>query len=144
MILSLRKILSLKFFVNLITCNLFWASVVLLFFNSSTTIFCFSRSSLFLSNPFWFFLHLLEFFEFDFRLCDLYFRFWKMSWRRGMFEKVFWKTIFHRLYIIIMSHTTFRVNLHSIVCLNVKELFAWSRRNIWSVSDSNGIRTHNH
>ena len=31
------------------------------------------------------------------------------------------------LYVIIMSRTRFRVNLHSIVCLNVKELSARSR-----------------
>ena len=36
----------------------------------------------------------------------------------------------------------FRVNPHSIVCLNVKELLARSRRQIWSLSDSNEIRTH--
>ena len=47
-------------------------------------------------------------------------------------------------YIIIMSRTSFRVNLDSKVCLNVKELLAWSRRYIWSLSDSNGIQTHNH
>ena len=35
------------------------------------------------------------------------------------------------------------VNLHSIVSLNVKELLAWSRSHIWSLNDSNGIRTHN-
>ena len=29
-------------------------------------------------------------------------------------------------------------------CLNVKELRAQSRRHIWSLSDCNGIRTHNH
>ena len=28
--------------------------------------------------------------------------------------------------------------------LDVKELLAWNRRDIWSVTDSNGIRTHNH
>ena len=43
-----------------------------------------------------------------------------------------------------MSRTSFIVNLHSIVCLNVKELLARSRRHIWSLSDSNEIRTHNH
>ena len=48
------------------------------------------------------------------------------------------------LYVIIMSRTSFRVNLHSIVCPNVKELLARSRRHILSLSDSNGIRTHNH
>ena len=41
---------------------------------------------------------------------------------------------------VIMS----RMNPHSIVCLNVKELLAQSRRHIWSLSDSNGIRTQNH
>ena len=29
-------------------------------------------------------------------------------------------------------------------CLNVKELLARSRRHIWSLSDTNGIRTHSH
>ena len=48
------------------------------------------------------------------------------------------------LYVIIMSRTNFRLNLHSIVCLNVKELLAQSRHNILSLSDSNGIWTHNH
>ena len=43
-----------------------------------------------------------------------------------------------------MSRTSFRVNPHSIVRLNVKELLARSRHHIWSLSDSNGIRTHNH
>ena len=48
------------------------------------------------------------------------------------------------LYIIIMSHTSFTVNPHSLAFLNVKELLARRRRHIWSLSDSNGIRTHNH
>ena len=47
------------------------------------------------------------------------------------------------LYVIIISRTSFRVSLHSIVCLNVKKLLARSRRRIWGLSDSNGIRTHN-
>ena len=38
----------------------------------------------------------------------------------------------------------FRGNPHSVVCLNVKELLARSRRHIWSFSDCNVIRTHNH
>ena len=48
------------------------------------------------------------------------------------------------LYVIIMSRTIFRVNPLSIVCLSVKELLAWSRPHIRSLSDSNEIRTHNH
>ena len=48
------------------------------------------------------------------------------------------------LYVIIMSHKSFRVNLHSIVCLNVKEVLARSRSHVWSLRDSNQIRTNNH
>ena len=29
-------------------------------------------------------------------------------------------------------------------CLNVKELLTWNRRDIWSLSDSNGIRINNY
>ena len=47
------------------------------------------------------------------------------------------------LYLIIMSCTSFKVNPHTIVCLNVKQLLAQSRRHIWSLSDSNGIWSHN-
>ena len=43
-----------------------------------------------------------------------------------------------------MSGTCIRVNAHSIVGLNVKELFSRSRSHIWSLSNSNAIRTHNH
>ena len=46
------------------------------------------------------------------------------------------------LYVLIMPRTSFRVNLHSIFCLNVKELLARSRWDIWSYS--NGIRTDIH
>ena len=48
------------------------------------------------------------------------------------------------LYVIIVSRRSFRVNPHSIVCLSVKELIARSRRHVWSLNDSNDIRTHNH
>ena len=41
------------------------------------------------------------------------------------------------LYVIIMSRKNFRVNPHSIVCLNVKELLAWSRHHIWILSHNN-------
>ena len=43
------------------------------------------------------------------------------------------------LYVIIMSRTRFRVNPHSIVCLNVKELLGQGT----PLSDSNAIRIHN-
>ena len=48
------------------------------------------------------------------------------------------------LHVIIMSRTSFRVNPHSIVCVNVKELLARSRCHNWSLSDSQEVRTHNH
>ena len=48
------------------------------------------------------------------------------------------------LYVIIMSRTSFRVNPHYIVCLNVMEVLAESRRHIWSLRDFNNFRTHNH
>ena len=56
----------------------------------------------------------------------------------------FWKATLKVLYVIILSRTSFRVNLQSIVCLNVKELLARRRRHIWSLSDSKEIQTHNH
>ena len=49
-----------------------------------------------------------------------------------------------RLFFIIMSRMHFTVNLYSIVCLNVNELLARNRHDIWSLIDSNRIRTHNH
>ena len=30
------------------------------------------------------------------------------------------------------------------ICLNVKQLFAWSKREIWSLNGCNRTRTHNH
>ena len=44
---------------------------------------------------------------------------------------------------MMMSRTSSRVNAHSILCMNVKELLAWSRRHIWSLSETNEVRTHN-
>ena len=43
------------------------------------------------------------------------------------------------LYVIIMPRTSFRVNLHSIVCPNVKELLARKRHYIWSLSDGDAL-----
>ena len=43
-----------------------------------------------------------------------------------------------------MSYKSFTVNLHSTICMNVKELLARSRCHIWTLSDSNEIWTHNH
>ena len=43
-----------------------------------------------------------------------------------------------------MSRTSFRLNPHFIICLNVKELLARSRCQNWSLSEGNAIWTHNH
>ena len=43
---------------------------------------------------------------------------------------------------VIILQTYFRVNLHSSSCLNVKELFARDRRDIWKLNDCNGIHNH--
>ena len=39
---------------------------------------------------------------------------------------------------------TFQSEYTFYICLNVKELLARNRRNIWSLSDCNRTRTHNH
>ena len=48
------------------------------------------------------------------------------------------------LYVLIMSRTCFRVSPHFIVALNVKELLVRNRHEIWSLSNCNWTRTHNH
>ena len=58
-----------------------------------------------------------------------------------------------RIFIIFIIHMTacschvtyaFQSESTLYSCLNVKELLAWSRREIWSLSDCNWTRTHNH
>ena len=44
---------------------------------------------------------------------------------------------YHVMYVFQSESTFYR-------CLNVKELFAWSRGEIWSLSNCNWTRTHNH
>ena len=43
-------------------------------------------------------------------------------------------------------HVTYALQSESTLysCLNVKELLARNRRDIWSLSGSNGVRSHNH
>ena len=48
------------------------------------------------------------------------------------------------LYVIIMSCNRSRSEYTLCSCLNVKELLTQNRRHIWSLSNSNGTRTHNH
>ena len=43
-----------------------------------------------------------------------------------------------------MSRTRYKMNLCPYSSLTVKELLAQNRRDIWSLSDTNNIRTHNH
>ena len=49
------------------------------------------------------------------------------------------------LYIIV-NHVTYAFQRESTLssCLNVKELLAWNRRDIWCISDTKRTRTHNH
>ena len=52
-------------------------------------------------------------------------------------------------FMTVCYHVTYEfqsedTHVHSIVCLNVKKLLARSRHHIWSLNDSNEIRTHNH
>ena len=50
------------------------------------------------------------------------------------------------LYVLIISRTCFRVNPHSTLysCLNLKELLAQNRHEIWTLSDWNCSWTYNH
>ena len=46
--------------------------------------------------------------------------------------------------MLLSCHVTYGFQSESTLysCLNVKELFARNRRNIWSLSDSDGMQTH--
>ena len=54
-----------------------------------------------------------------------------------------WKWLF---FIVCFYHVTYAFQSESTLysCLNVKELLTLSRCEIWSLSDCNGTRTHNH
>ena len=71
------------------------------------------------------------------------------SWYEIQFQQdpIVYSTAFgrkyYRLRVLVMSHTRFRVNLHSVVAW-ILMILTQNRRDIWSLSDSNGIRTHNH
>ena len=59
---------------------------------------------------------------------------------------VLWVLICTVYLTVCCYHVTYAFESESTLysCLNVKELLAQNRHNIWSLSDSNGIRTHNH
>ena len=74
---------------------------------------------------------------------------WIVCWRKLIFEYArvvsllkIGLSLFYCLYVFIMSRKRFRVNSHSY--LNVKELLARSRHEIWSLSYCNWTQTHNH
>ena len=46
--------------------------------------------------------------------------------------------------MLLSCHVRVSKWIYSIVCMNVRELLAQCRRHVWSSSDSNEIRTHNH
>ena len=54
------------------------------------------------------------------------------------------RCMWRMMHVIIMLCTSFRENLYSMVCLNVKELLARNRCHIWSLSNNSEIWTHNH
>ena len=66
------------------------------------------------------------------------------SW--SMFHYVYILTWAKMLMTPCSSHVTFAFQSESTLysCLNVKELFAQSRRKIWSLSYCSWTRTHNH
>ena len=47
------------------------------------------------------------------------------------------KCYYHATYVFQSKSTLYG-------CLNVEKVLAWNRRDIWNLSDSDGIRTHNH
>ena len=61
----------------------------------------------------------------------------KVSNRNNRKRSERWLYDYHVAYVFLSESTLYS-------CLNVRELFARSRCDIWSLSDSNGIRSHNH
>ena len=59
---------------------------------------------------------------------------------------IFWELICTVLLTVCYYHVSYTFQSESTIysCLNAKELLARNRRDIWSLSDRNGIRTHNH
>ena len=58
--------------------------------------------------------------------------FWGNYWPSSDWDLRSYKKFY--LYVLIIS----------LGCMNVKELLAWNRHDIWRLSDCNGTRTHNH
>ena len=70
------------------------------------------------------------------------------NYRRPVSLLFVFSKIFDKVCVIgcMFLHVTYAFQSESILysCLNVKELLAQSRRQIWSLSDCNWTRTHNH
>ena len=82
-------------------------------------------------------------------LLEFLVRFWYRVWigrsfLNPMIPMSFVRQFQYWLYAIIISRTRFQSESRLYSFLYVKELLARNRRNIWSLSDSNGIRIHNH
>ena len=64
------------------------------------------------------------------------------------YQLVEFKDLFGNVIMLTVCsyHVTYAFQSESTLCscLNVKELFAWIRCKIWSLSDCNWTRTHNH
>ena len=60
-----------------------------------------------------------------------------MLWYKFYFSSIFFLTVcyYHVTY-------TFQSESRLYSCLNIKKVLAQNRRDIWNLSDSNGIRTH--
>ena len=57
-----------------------------------------------------------------------------------------WPSFHRNRFTVCSYHVTYTFQSESTLCscLNVKELLAWNWREIWSLSDCNRTRTHNH
>ena len=93
-----------------------------------------------------FFAFILRFYN---GLCDSFFTLLQVDFKKHV-KSIFWGVLFllqHLNSLTVCSyHVTYTFQSESTLysCLNVKELFARSRREIWSLSNCNWSRTHNH
>ena len=61
------------------------------------------------------------------------------------YHNIFWQSKWICIGCMLLSyHIRFQSESTLYSCLNLKKLLARNRRDIWDLSDNNGIRTHNH
>ena len=93
-----------------------------------------------------FFAFILRFYN---GLCDSFFTLLQVDFKK-LVKSIFWGVLFllqHLNSLTVCSyHVTYTFQSESTLYsyLNVKELFARSRREIWSLSNCNWSRTHSH